>query len=80
MFFSKDMHNKKIKADESCIVNLQDYFKGNGTHFFYNDPQSDKVEYYDCFGFIPVTMVLNIWKHQKNHWFGTVISIKGSLI
>lgn len=45
----------KIHHDESMTINLQDYFQGNGTHWFvmYNDKNSDVVEYFDSFELMP---------------------------
>ena len=51
------MHNelpKKIKAEESGVVNLDDS-SGNGTHWvaYYNSPRLGYVVYFDSFGLPP---------------------------
>lgn len=58
--FSKDMLPRKINKNESTIVNLQDYFAGNGTHWvcIYNDDNSENVEYFDSFGLAPPNEVI----------------------
>ena len=50
--YSKDMLPKSINNSESMIINLQDYFKGEGTHWvvIYNDKNSNMIEYIDSFG------------------------------
>ena len=55
--FSKDMLPNIMNKHESCIVNLQDYFAGSGTHWVcvYN---SDNVEYFDSFGLVPPNEVV----------------------
>ena len=53
--YSKDMLPKSINNSESMIINLQDYFKGEGTHWvvIYNDKNSNMIEYFDSFGLKP---------------------------
>lgn len=53
--YSKDMLPSSIHDSESMIINLQDYFKGGGTHWvaIYNDKNGDTVEYFDSFGLKP---------------------------
>ena len=62
--FSKDILPKSMKSNESLIVNLQDYFSGNGTHWvcIYNDSKSDNVEYFDSFGLVPPNEVIRYMK------------------
>ena len=52
--YSKDIYTlpEKPKDDESLVINLEDYFDGNGTHWvaIYNAPRSPDVEYFDSFG------------------------------
>jgi len=62
--FSKDMLPKSMNKNESAIINLQDYFAGNGTHWVcvYNDEISDNVEYFDSFGLVPPNEVINYMK------------------
>lgn len=59
--YSKDMLPKRMRADECCIINLEDYFDGEGTHWVcvYNDPSSNDVEYFDSFGLTPPDCVKN---------------------
>ena len=58
--FSKDILPKTMKKNEATVVNLQDYFTGDGTHWvcIYNDKKSDKVEYFDSFGLVPPNEVI----------------------
>ena len=59
--YSKDMLPKRINGNESVIVNLQDYFEGEGTHWvvIYNDNNGDSVEYFDSFGLKPPIECIN---------------------
>jgi len=49
-----------ISRNESCVINIQDYFEGNGTHWVcvYNDPKSKDVEYFDSFGLRPADRIV----------------------
>jgi len=49
-----------IHNNESCIINIQDYFAGNGTHWVcvYNDPKSKDVDYFDSFGLHPADCIV----------------------
>ena len=62
--FSKDILPKTMKKNEATVVNLQDYFAGDGTHWvcIYNDKKSDKVEYFDSFGLVPPNEVIKYMK------------------
>ena len=62
--FSKDMLPKTMKKNETTVVNLEDYFAGDGTHWvcIYNDEKSDKVEYFDSFGLVPPNEVIKYMK------------------
>ena len=42
-----------MKKNKATVVNLKDYFAGDGTHWvcIYGDEKSDKVEYFDSFRF-----------------------------
>lgn len=53
--FSKDMLPTRIQNSESLIINLQDFFKGDGSQWVavYNDSKIDIVEYFDSFGLKP---------------------------
>jgi len=57
--FSKDMLPSILKPNASYIVNIENYFDGNGTHWvcIYNDPKSKDVEYFDSFGLSPPDLV-----------------------
>ena len=57
--FSKDMLPSMTKQNASYIVNIENYFDGNGTHWvcIYNDPKSKDVEYFDSFGLSPPDLV-----------------------
>ena len=58
--FSKDMLPKTMKKNEATVVNLIDYFAGDGTHWvcIYNDEKLDKAEYFDSFGLVPPNKVI----------------------
>lgn len=62
--FSKDMLPSTLDRNESCVINIEDYFRGSGTHWVcvYNDPSSRDVEYFDSFGLFPPDVVLNYMK------------------
>lgn len=62
--FSKDMLPKTMNKNEATVVNLQDYFAGDGTHWvcIYNEEKSDKVEYFDSFGLVPPNEVIEYMK------------------
>jgi hypothetical protein len=62
--FSKDILPKVINANESCIINIEDHFKGSGTHWvcIYNGLKSKDVQYFDSFGLYPSDVVLNYMK------------------
>ena len=62
--FSKDMLPKAMNKNESAVVNLQDYFAGNGTHWVcvYNEQKSNNVEYFDSFGLVPPPDVVKYMK------------------
>ena len=47
-----------MNKNKSIIINLQDFFKGNGTHWVcgYNDENSDKL--YDSLGLISPNEIL----------------------
>ena len=65
--FSKDLLPKIINQNESCIVNIEDYFNGNGTHWvcIYNDHNSKDVEYFDSFGLYPSDVVVDYMKTSQ---------------
>ena len=50
--YNKDTLPNKPKADTSLVINLEDYFDGDGTHgvAIYNDSKTRDVEYFDSFG------------------------------
>ena len=50
--YNKDTLSNKPKADKSLVINLEDYFDGDGTHevAIYNDSMTRDVEYFDSFG------------------------------
>ena len=54
--YSKDTLPNKPKANESLVINLEDCFDGDGTHWvaIYNDPLTRDVEYLDTFGMRPL--------------------------
>jgi hypothetical protein len=62
--FSKDMLPKFINKNESVVINLENYFAGNGTHWVgvYNSPNSDVIEYFDSFGLYPPDTILTYMK------------------
>jgi len=55
---------KKINKDESCVINIQNYFDGNGSHWvsIFNDENHDDVQYFDSFGLKPSDVVLDYMK------------------
>ena len=57
--FSKDMLPSVMAKSSSCIINIENYFEGNGTHWVcvYNDPKSKDVEYFDSFGLSPPDLI-----------------------
>ena len=57
--FSKDMLPSAMAKSSSCIINIENYFDGNGTHWVcvYNDPKSKDVEYFDSFGLSPPNLI-----------------------
>jgi len=62
--FSNDMLPTVRNSDESCVINIEDYFKGNGTHWVcvFNDSNSPDVEYFDSFGLPPPDLILGYMK------------------
>ena len=66
--FSKDMLLKQINKNESVVINLQDYFNGQGTHWtaVYNSPESTDIEYFDSFGLVPPNEVVKYMRGVKN--------------
>ena len=62
--FSKDVLSKTMNKNESIVVNIQDYFEGNGTHWvcIYNENKSKSVEYFDSFGLVPPNEVVKYMK------------------
>ena len=62
--FSKDMLPKTMNKNESVIVNIQDYFEGNGTHWvcIFNTEKSNNVEYFDSFGLVPPNELVRYMK------------------
>ena len=67
--FSKDILSKTMNKNESIIINLQDYFAGNGTHWVcaYNEEKSNNVEYFDSFGLVPPNEVIKYIKTTKKN-------------
>ena len=67
--FSKDILPKTMNKNESIIINLQDYFAGNGTHWVcaYNEEKSNNVEYFDSFGLVPPNEVIKYIKTTKKN-------------
>lgn len=65
--FSKDMLPKIINKNESIVINLEDYFAGDGTHWVgvYNYPDSNVVEYFDSFGLYPPDDILAYMKTSQ---------------
>ena len=43
---------KRINNNESMVINLQDYFKGDGTRWvtIYNNEDSNMIEFFNSFG------------------------------
>ena len=64
--FSKNVLPKTMKKNEATVVNLQDYFAGDGTHWvcIYNHEKLDKVEYFDSFGLVPLNEVIEYIKYK----------------
>ena len=55
---------KRIEQNESVIINLQDYFKGAGTHWVvvYNKPDHKNIEYFDSFALSPPEEMIQFMK------------------
>jgi hypothetical protein len=64
--FMSDTLPKKIKSDESCVINL-DIDKNNGTHWVcvYNSPKNKHIYYIDPFGLPPSKRIHNYLKTSK---------------
>ena len=71
--YSKDMLPKKMRKNESIILNIQDFLDGEGTHWvaIYNDNKSKDVEHFDSFGLYPDDIVI---KYMKTAGKGIVYS------
>lgn len=56
---ARDQYKHKIKDRECGIINM-DLSTGSGSHYvcFFNSPQHDHVYYYDSYGVIPPTEIV----------------------
>ena len=63
--FSKNVLPKTMKKNEATVINLQDYFAVDRTHWacIYNDEKLDKVEYFESFGLVPSNEVIEYIKY-----------------
>ena len=80
--FSKGMLPKIMKKNEENIVNLQNYFAGDGTHWvcIYNNKKSDKVEYFDSFGLVPPNEVIKYMKTTNKNYNHSQIHNMNSIL
>ena len=64
--FSKNVLPKTMKKNEATVINLQDYFAGDGTYWacIYNGEKLDKVEYFDSFGLVSSNEVIECIKYK----------------
>ncbi len=59
---------KKIRSNESVVINIQDFLDGTGTHWvcIVNQPDSENVEYFDSFGVRPSDVVVEYMSGKKD--------------
>jgi hypothetical protein len=64
--FMKDDMPKKLRYNESGIVNLENS-DSNGSHWvaYFNDPSCRNVEYFDSFGIVPPPLIESYLKTSK---------------
>lgn len=58
---------KKIKNNESVVINTEDFLDGNGSHWVcvVNKPDSKHAEYFDSFGVHPSDVVVDYMKTSR---------------